>query len=220
MKNASTAAVVWWKVAAALGECTSSAYSVTFYSSCRAKVCQSQFLKPPAQKVSRPPRFCPPLSAPYCLTMSLSDRFVCIPFILIESMFSHFLMPPFPGALIPTPCFHTSSHTPLRSQCQHVLLLQTFLLHLPRFKASERGLGLVRGVRGRSASWTRDYRRLEHKLFHRAQPSSMVFGWAGLTVGSRGGKDTCGRVPVVGRPARQPPGRVGVGWRPKAVLLP
>jgi hypothetical protein len=61
--------------------------------------------------------------------------------------------------------------------------------------------------------------RLEHKLpqNHHTQPSSVVFGWAGLAAGSSRGKDTWCRVPVVGRPARQPPGRVGVGWRTKAV---
>jgi len=37
-------------------------------------------------------------------------------------------------------------------------------------------------------------------------------GWMGGKRSS-GGKDTWGRVPVVGRPARQPPGRGGVGWR-------
>ncbi len=140
MKNASTAAVVWWKVAAALGECTSSAWSVTFYSSCRAKVSQSQIMKPPGQKVGRPPRLCPPLSASYCLTMSVSDRFVCIPFILIKSMFHIF------NAFF-SRC--TYSHTmlshilayPLRSQCKHVLLLHTFLLHLLHVKPPNGDLG-------------------------------------------------------------------------------
>ena len=131
-----------------------------------------------------------------------------------------FLMPPFPSAHIPSPCLHTYSHTPLRSQCKHVLLLQLPLALAP-LQASERGLKLVRGGWGAGlllGRWITG--GLEHKLFQHAQPSSMVFGWAGLEAGSSGGKDTCGRVPVVGRPARQLPGRVGVGWRPKAVLLP
>jgi hypothetical protein len=98
-------------------------------------------------------------------------------------------MPPFPSALFPTPCLHTSTHTPLRSQCKHVLLLQTFLLHLPRFKPPNGDLGWSGGVGtglllGRGITGG-----LEHKLFHHAQPSSMVLGWAGLAAGSRGGKD-------------------------------
>ncbi len=114
-------------------------------------------------------------------------------------------MPPFPGALIPTPCFHTFSHTPLRSQCNHVLLLQTFFLHLPRFKPPNVDLGWSRGwgaglLLGRGITG-----RLEHKLFHHTQPSSMVFGWAGLAAGYSGGKDTCGRV-LVGSPAARPSG--------------
>ena len=44
-------------------------------------------------------------------------------------------------------------------------------------------------------------------------------GWMGGKR-SNGGKDTYGRWPVVGRPARQPPGRGGVGCRLMVVLLP
>jgi hypothetical protein len=78
-----------------------SACLVTFYSSCSAKVSQSQIMKPPGQRVSLLPRLCPPLSASHCLTMSVSDRIVCIPFILIKSMFSHFYCLLFPVHLFP-----------------------------------------------------------------------------------------------------------------------
>ena len=115
---------------------------------------------------------------------------------------------------------HILAYSPTKSMQACVAATASSFALVP-LQASERGLKLVGGGRGAGlllGRWITG--GLGHKLFHHAQPSSMVFGWAGLEAGSSGGKDTCGRVPVVGRPARQLPGRVGVGWRPKAVLLP
>jgi hypothetical protein len=57
-------------------------------------------------------------------------------------------------------------------------------LALAPLQASEQGLGLVRGVRAGLLLGRGITGGLEHKLFHHAQPSSMVFGWAGLATGS------------------------------------
>ncbi len=177
MKNASTAAVVWWQVAAVLGECTSSVCLVTFYSSCSAKVSQFQIMKPPGQKESS----CRPLSASYCLTMSVSDRFVCISLNLIKSMFSHFYCLLFPVHLFP---HHAFTHPHILS---YEVNARMCCCYRPSsctcpLQASERGLELVWGVRRRSASWTRDYWRARARIVsQRAAEQRGV--WMGRTGG-------------------------------------